>query len=487
MSRNSNGEGTIYRAHPYWQADVKLDGEGTIYKKQGYWRADVELSSGELVKVRKKTETECAAEARRLVKQGGELVELVEIRTKKTKKECQEEIARHLEDGGELVAGPAQITAERKPWIGKIDVIERNEDGTTRKVRRKIRGESQTEVKKAIRVLRRAKEAGEVQPARSATLAMLIANWRETLDGQELRQASLVQLNWALDAIGRHLGDVRLERLDTGQCDDAMRAATRGKSKRSAQIIVRALKRLLDYGIETGKIVRNPAAGLQAKNYGDKPPRGRAKKEKAWTEEECERLWAECERLRAEASEHRIQALVLVGLCTGARVGELTALQWDCVDLDNGEIDIRRSREGATIVDDVKTASSARIIPIPPEAVEILRAQKKKLGEAQLAAAGPSALVFPNATGRVYDRKTEYKEIKALCRAAGVRELGGRAMRHTYATAQAHDGMPVAQLQAQLGHASPSTTLQFYVSARPVNREHMRAVGAPRPAERAAT
>jgi len=64
------------------------------------------------------------------------------------------------------------------------------------------------------------------------------------------------------------------------------------------------------------------------------------------------------------------------------RVGELTALHWDEVDLDKAMITVKYNLyrlDGEYQLSTPKTKSSARVIALPPQLVEILREQKVKL------------------------------------------------------------------------------------------------------------
>ena len=65
---------------------------------------------------------------------------------------------------------------------------------------------------------------------------------------------------------------------------------------------------------------------------------------------------------------------------TGMRVGKLTALHWDEVDLDRARITVKYNLyrlNGEYVLDTPKTKSSARMIALPPQLVELLREQKQ--------------------------------------------------------------------------------------------------------------
>jgi integrase len=94
----------------------------------------------------------------------------------------------------------------------------------------------------------------------------------------------------------------------------------------------------------------------------------------------------EAARLIAAAQPGFYQAFLLTAVLSGARVGELTALTWDDVDLDEGAIAIRRTVSWAKPRGTVgqakprfyepKTKSSYRTIPMASELVSALRRWK---------------------------------------------------------------------------------------------------------------
>lgn len=119
-------------------------------------------------------------------------------------------------------------------------------------------------------------------------------------------------------------------------------------------------KRVFEYGIKSDWLVRNPCASMDAPRVTGQVER------RSLTSDECARLRACLDRDEAKAyedfqekeyrvSDHNnlasrsklngISGLIAVRimLATGCRRGELLALTWAEVDLDNASITIRRS------------------------------------------------------------------------------------------------------------------------------------------------
>jgi integrase len=95
----------------------------------------------------------------------------------------------------------------------------------------------------------------------------------------------------------------------------------------------------------------------------------------------------------------------------GLRIGELLALRWQDVDLQNGFLSVRQTvYEGH--FDEPKTKHSKRTVPLPPECVEIFA--RLRPGAAQ-----PSALVFSTATGSPLCRRICSIAFKPVCKSLG--------------------------------------------------------------------
>jgi integrase len=155
------------------------------------------------------------------------------------------------------------------------------------------------------------------------------------------------------------------------------------------------------------KLVRRPS-----------PPRGRTRRLK---EDEEQRLLAAA---RAGRTPY-IEPIIVLALETGARRGELLALDWRHIDLD------RRVAHVPVTKTDVP-----RDLPLSTRAVETLKALGQK-GE------GPVFSVGPNAVRLSWDR---------LVRRAGIEDLNLHDLRHEAITRFFERGLNVVEVAAISGH-----------------------------------
>lgn len=154
---------------------------------------------------------------------------------------------------------------------------------------------------------------------------------------------------------------------------------------------------------------------------------------------------------------------ILISLYTGLRIGEICALCWNDIDLNTRTIYVRhtvsriKSAGGACktelILDEPKTASSKRVVPIPTPLFYVLMDYRKDATSIYVVSSTDS-FVSP----RTYDAR--YHRILSDCH---LEDLNYHGLRHTFATRCIEAGVDVKSLSEILGHANVSITLNTYV------------------------
>jgi integrase len=119
------------------------------------------------------------------------------------------------------------------------------------------------------------------------------------------------------------------------------------------------------------------------------------------------------------AADAEWRTMILVGLRTGLRQGELLALRWDDVDLVRCLLSVRRAVSRG-VVSSPKNGKG-REVPLSSDAVAALKGHRHLRGE----------LVFCPGDGRMF-RKNECKHpLWRSCKKAGLRRIGWHVLRHT--------------------------------------------------------
>ena len=165
--------------------------------------------------------------------------------------------------------------------------------------------------------------------------------------------------------------------------------------------------------------------------------------------------------LRAATSAYR--PLLATAIFTGLRQSELLGLKWADVDFDGGVVHVRRQLDRSGSYTQPKTSKALRDVVLMPSLAALL--QEHGLGSAH---SGPTNPVFVTATGRpMYYRNVTRRGLTAAITKAGLAREGEprlrfHDLRHTYASLLIAQGLNVVFISRQLGHASPSMTLDVY-------------------------
>ncbi|MBO7711229.1 MAG: site-specific integrase [Lachnospiraceae bacterium] len=180
---------------------------------------------------------------------------------------------------------------------------------------------------------------------------------------------------------------------------------------------------------------------------------------------------------------------------TGMRVGEITGLTWNDVDLEgegNGTVSVdhtlvyydHHDSNGCYFsINTPKTKAGTRTIPMTAGVREAFLEQKRYLEEAGLECQshidGYSDFVFLNRFGKVMNQSSLNRVLKRVMRDCNQKVLAGHQgpgepvllpnfschiLRHTFATRCAESGISPRTLMDLMGHADISTSMNIYVT-----------------------
>lgn len=157
---------------------------------------------------------------------------------------------------------------------------------------------------------------------------------------------------------------------------------------------------------------------------------------------------------------------LLICLNTGMRIGEICALRWEDIDMDEGVIRISRARQRVYLIEDdgssytkvmednPKTVNSQREIPLSRELRSILKPLMKVVTPFYYVLSNDAKGTEPRTYREYYD---------ALLKQLEIPHLKFHGLRHTFATRCIESGADVKTLSCILGHANVVTTLNLYV------------------------
>lgn len=167
---------------------------------------------------------------------------------------------------------------------------------------------------------------------------------------------------------------------------------------------------------------------------------------------------------------------ILLCLYTGIRIGEISALTWNDIDLKNNLIHINKTMEriyvgsGKTLIyiGEPKSKSSIRAIPLSTSIAIILKRIDKRnnfFGDEFFLTGTNEKFIEPRNYQYWFKKRLEKLKIS---------QNKFHILRHTFATNCIQIGMDVKSLSEILGHSSVSITLNKYVhSSHEVQKKYL--------------
>lgn len=158
---------------------------------------------------------------------------------------------------------------------------------------------------------------------------------------------------------------------------------------------------------------------------------------------------------------------VLLALFTGIRIGELCALRWENISMEEKTVRITQTMQrlkdtgqasgSKTVVhiDAPKSERSVRVIPMTEMTVRLCR---------EMAPANDTAYVLTGTQKYMEPRTLQYR-LARYTEACGLKGVHFHTLRHTFATRCVEVGFEIKTLSEILGHATTTITLERYVHA----------------------
>ena len=190
----------------------------------------------------------------------------------------------------------------------------------------------------------------------------------------------------------------------------------------------------------------------------------------SYNEDEVKKLF---ELVDKDASSN-VKLLIYLAVTTGMRRSEINALTFDDIDLKEKTINVNKARvyqhRGKCVLKEPKTASSVRVIPITDTLCTLIKKTRNDYYKKMFVKGEDfvdSKALFTDNSGnplRSESLSNEYKDFMDS-HADEIRYLNLHALRHTFASLALKNNADIKSVQAILGHADASTTLNTYACA----------------------
>ncbi|MBB2692170.1 UNVERIFIED_ORG: integrase [Rhizobium esperanzae] len=314
----------------------------------------------------------------------------------------------------------------------------------------------------------------------------IMEHWRSK---PKLASTTIVAYDRNLNTLSRELGSLRMDRITPWHIDKAFAAlrvsggvsrkgprnskdkGTRPLSEQTLLHLHRSGSAAFKQAHRWGIVTENPFTMVDAPSPDRRPI-------SVMSEEEARRVFAEAVKASESGKWPGYDLLVAILLTCGLRRSEVLGLAFDAVDMETGDIAIRRTvvaaKDGAPIMreDKAKTKGSLRTVRLPAELLPMLKRHKATIGAMALewgkGYQREPLLLFPAFGGGPLKPgmlTTRMREFQRLAKVTGVMPTHG--YRHGMATALVASGLDVRAVADRLGHGTVAFTLSRYVHKSP--------------------
>ena len=160
-----------------------------------------------------------------------------------------------------------------------------------------------------------------------------------------------------------------------------------------------------------------------------------------------------------EAEKYGVLPIFFLELSSGLRRGELMALQWEDLNVDDRILSVSKQVtrvNGELVVMEPKTKNAVRKVALSQQAVDLLVMEHEQHPD--------NPILFPSPrTGGYWSPDAVSRINRKLLKNAGIEEhVRFHDLRHTFATMAISSGVDVKTLSSMLGHYSAGFTLDTY-------------------------
>ena len=341
-------------------------------------------------------------------------------------------------------------------WEGRYTAGHDPETGKA--IYKNVLGKTQAEVKAKLKAAIQEAQTLDLSKAGKYTVGEWMEVWFEDYAKIKVRPSSHQTYRGYIDNhIRPNIGDIPLEKLTSLDLQKLYkklltkgrveRLEAKGQPKGLSTKTVRNIHQILSSALKLAQeqriILANPAERCAL-------PKVEHREMKTLPVEQLQSF------LR-EARESGVFELYYLELATGLRRGELLGLKWEDIDLQKGDLRVKRqvSRINGEVMEaPLKTKNAYRTLPLAEDTIDVLKEQREKVGS--------SPWVFPSPNGGPISPDSVLHMLHRVLKRAGLPRVRFHDLRHTFATLALQNGVDIKTVSGMLGHFSAGFTLDTY-------------------------
>ena len=341
-------------------------------------------------------------------------------------------------------------------WEGRYTAGHDPETG--KPIYKNVLGRTQTEAKSKLKAAIEETKSLDITKAGKYTVGAWMDEWFENYAKVKVRPSSHQTYRGYIDNhIKPNIGKIPLEKLTSLELQKLYkkllekgrveRIESKGQSKGLSPKTVRNIHQIIASAMKLAK---------EQEIVGSDPTEGCALP-KLERKEMQTLLVEQLASFLREAKESGVFEFYYVELATGLRRGELLGLKWEDIDLEKGNLRVKRQVariNGEVTEAPLKTKNAYRTLPLAEDTIAVLKQQKKKVGS--------SHWVFPSPTGGPISPDSVLHMLHRVLKRAGLPRVRFHDLRHTFATLALQNGVDIKTVSGMLGHFSAGFTLDTY-------------------------
>lgn len=322
-------------------------------------------------------------------------------------------------------------------------------------------GKTKREAQAKLNEARLFRQQGKLVAEPSQTVAQYLTNWLNDQVKNSRRPTTYDSYARNVSRAQPYIGRIKLDALKPAHLQHCYgKLLESGLSPRSVEQVHGVLRIALRQAVKLELLHATPTAAAT-------PPRSHRREMSPLDIEEIQTLFA-------TISDDPLQALWVLLITTGLRIGEAAGLTWADIDMSEGTVSIRRAAQrqkgkGMVMVEP-KTSKSRRMINLAPGTIATLQLhldKQRTLTSLNDQEWTEDFMVFQSPNGNAVDPRYVRDALHRALSRAGLPLIRVHDLRHTAATYLLSIGTHPKVVQELLGHSSISLTLDTYSHVMP--------------------